>query len=303
MSSPCLRRSSEQRVDLAEHVGCDRGLVAIGPDKDPTLRLGGCEAQIALANALVEGGIEHLEAVPLALRAPSRPSEPDVDGDVEEERPVGNEVAAGEGGHGADLVERHAVPVALIRRRRIEEAVGNDDLPRFERRTDVFADVLRARGRIQEHLRLGAECDLLRMEDDLADPLACGGPAGLAREDDLAATLDERIVEGLRLDRLARSFPALERQEDASHRYICTRRTGSWPVERDDRLARSASSCCSRRTYAFCGASSTSSVLPCVTASIASRASSSAWSSGPRRMSITLASALAIWLKELLRAM
>ena len=62
------------------------------------------------------------------------------------------------------------------------------------------------------------------------------------------------------------------------------------------------SSCWSFRTYAFCGESSISSDAPAVTCSIASRASASAWSSGPRRSSTTEASALAICVDEFERA-
>src|SRR6185503_5311751 len=107
------------------------------------------KAEVALAHARVERGVEHLEAVPLALRAPSGATESRVHGDVEEKRPVRRKVAAGDRRHRADVVERHAVAVPLVRHRRVEETVGDDDLARVERGANDLAHVLRAGGAVK----------------------------------------------------------------------------------------------------------------------------------------------------------
>src|SRR5688572_115838 len=299
-----LRRSSEQRVHLAADVARNLRLVAVGLDDHEATRVGGGKAEVGVPDADVEIGRIGLEPVPFGLGAPARPRQTDLDRHVEEEGAVRHEGPDRESGHLADGLQWDALAVALVHDARIEEAIGDHDLPGIERRADHLAYELRARAAEQEHLRFRAEWDLARVQKDVTDSLAGRGPSGFTREHHIAAALGQGLREATCLKRLPGSLAPLKGQEEpAFHRYICTRRTGSWPVERDDRLARSASSCCRRRTYAFCGASSISSLCPPATASIASRASSSAWSSGPRRRSMTLARALAIWLDELLRAM
>src|SRR5437870_4296055 len=112
-------------MELTLHVSADGPLVAIGVDDHPPLRLRRGETPVPIAHALVERRVEVLEAVPLALRPPTRAREPLVDRDVEEEGAVRHEIAARERGDGTDVVEWDAVAVALIGHRRVEEAVGD----------------------------------------------------------------------------------------------------------------------------------------------------------------------------------
>src|SRR5207248_3605534 len=140
------------------------------------------------------------------------------------------------------------------------------------------------------------------MEEYVPDALGERRAAGLAGEKNAATARAEAVGKASGLHGFPGGLSPFEREERADHRYIWTRRNGSLPVLRELRFARSTSSCWSLRTYAFCGVSSTSSRAPVVTASIASRVSSSASSSGPRRSSNTLVSALAICEVELLRA-
>src|SRR5688572_31430797 len=130
----------------------------------------------------------------------------------------------------------------LVHDARIEKAIGDDDLAGIERRADDLAHELGTRAAEQEHLRLRAERDLARVQKDVADALARRRPTGFACEDHIAAALDQGLRKAARLERFPGSLAPFKGEEEAAlHRQICTRRTGSWPVERDERLARSAS--------------------------------------------------------------
>src|SRR3989442_15968742 len=217
----------EELVDRAGDVACNRTLVAVRVQHDEPSGLGRREAQVAVAHALVEGAIVEVEAVPavvaLAPRAEAR--ERHLDRRVEEERALRPQPADREARDRAQPLEIRAEPVALVRERRVEEAVGEDDLPRGERRPEDVADVLRARGGEEERLRLRTEREAARVKQHLADPLPERRAAGLARHEHVAPAAGERLREPRRLERFPQALAALEREEEPpAHRYMCTRR-------------------------------------------------------------------------------
>src|SRR5581483_10897168 len=209
-----LREGAEQAVDLATDIGADRGFVAVTIDHDPAPRLGSGEPAIPLPHALVEVGCEHLEAIPFRGGAPAGASKGDLDRDVEEERAIGNEARDSERRDIADRLERDAVPVALVRERRVEVAIRDDDRAGVERGPDHVAHELRARGAVEQYLGFRRERRLLRVQQDLADPLARGRAAGLPREDDLASALAEPASKLARLQGFSGALTSLERKEE-----------------------------------------------------------------------------------------
>ena len=105
-------------------------------------------------------------------------------------------------------------PVALIRRGGIVEAIADDDLTTSERRTDEFAHQLRAAGVHQQQLgfprhRVIIFAVLQRVADFLAD----GRAAGLARDAHRVAKLAQPLGEQRHLRGFATAFRALERDE------------------------------------------------------------------------------------------
>ena len=78
--------------------------------------------------------------------------------------------------------------------------------------------MLRARGREEQRLRLGRQVHFACVQEDVADALREWRPAGLSREEHLAIARAQTLGESRGLDRLAGSLPALEREEDATHR-------------------------------------------------------------------------------------
>src|SRR5438477_9467499 len=98
--------------------------VAIAADDREPLRLVGREPEVADAHAFVERTRLRFEAVPLPARLARRGATlRDLDREVEEKGLVGPRAADGEVRDGAELREVGAVPVTLVRERRIEEPV------------------------------------------------------------------------------------------------------------------------------------------------------------------------------------
>src|SRR5687767_1131590 len=160
-----------------------------------------------------------LESVPFGFGAPARPRETDLDRHVEEEGAIRHEGPDREPGHLADRIEGDALAVPLVHDARVEEAIGDDDLPRIERRADDLAHELRARAAEEEHLRLRAERDLAGVKKDVADALTRSGPTGFSREDHLAAALAQRLGKAARLEGLPGSLaPFKGEEEPALHR-------------------------------------------------------------------------------------
>src|SRR5438445_1676296 len=197
-----LCRSAEQGVHFAPDVFRDRRLVAIRRDHDEASRFGGGQTQVSVADADVEVGRIGLEPVPPRLRAPTRACEPDLDWYIEEKGAIGYERADRESGDLADRLKRSTVGVTRVADGRLEEPVGDDDLSRLERRVDHFANQLRARAAEEKDLRLGAQGDLARVQEDVTDALARRGAPRLSCEHDLATPLGQSIGKAARLERL-----------------------------------------------------------------------------------------------------
>ncbi len=150
----------------------------------------------------------------------------------------------------------------------------------------TLADVLRARGAVQEHLRLGAQRDLLRVQQRSRGSARQRRCHGFARERRRRRRASADLGEDLCLHG---HCPSPHRPRTTG-----TSRGSSIDLHATDGLvsggARREAGLLGElvlqpRTYAFCGVSSTSSFWPFATCWIASRASSSAWSSGARRSS------------------
>src|SRR5439155_18692234 len=100
---------------------------------------------------------------------------------------------------------------ALLGERGVEVAGADNVRAPRERRRDHLLDELRPRRR--EQCGLGPGRHLAPAEQELTDPLAELGAAGLSRGDDVATVGRERLGEELRLRRLARSVEAFERHK------------------------------------------------------------------------------------------
>src|SRR5919201_997219 len=203
-----------------------------------------------------------METVPAHPFATGKTGQHDLHRRVDEKGALRDQAADGEPRHRPQPFEIRPVAVALIRQRRVEVAIGDDDPAGCERRTNDLPDELGPRRGEEERLSLGRERSLARVQDDLTDALPGGRTAGLAGVHNRPPAGFQRFGETGRLQRFAETFTALERKEDPGHLKIWTRRNGSCPVLRELRFARSTSSCCSLRTYAFCGESSTSFSAP-----------------------------------------
>ncbi len=145
-----------------------------------------------------------LEIAALALHAVERAGHAAGGGffiDIEDDDEIGPDIAAGDAGDGEDFVARHAAGGALVGERAGDEAIGEDEFAGAERGADAHLDELGAAGHVKE--RFAAERDVFAVgliggavvEEDVADPLADDGAAGLADFADgdggVAAGLDE----------------------------------------------------------------------------------------------------------------
>ncbi len=109
--------------------------------------------------------------------------------------------------------------MTLVYDGRIEEAVGDDDLPGLECRADHLSHELRTRAAEKEDLRFRAERDFSRVEDDVADALARRGAARLSSEHDCATLLGQVLGKTARLERLPGALaPFKGEEESALHR-------------------------------------------------------------------------------------
>src|SRR2546421_497349 len=159
-----LGREARKLIDLAADVRGHRFLEAVAVDHDKAAGLGRGEAQIALPDALVERAVVPVEAVPACRsRSSAEPRQRDGDRNVDEEGALRDERPYGEARHRAESVEVGPEAITLVRQRRVEVPVRDDDLPFGERRADHVSRVLRPRGRKEQGLRLGSQVDLARM--------------------------------------------------------------------------------------------------------------------------------------------
>jgi len=142
------------------------------------------------------------------------------DGYVDEERTFWRERADRETRHRAQPFEVSTEAVTLIRKGRVEVSVSDDDLPGGERRADDITGVLRAGRREEQCLGLGCEVNITRVEEYVADPLCKRRPTGLPREKHVATRGAEALSKSSGLNGFSGRLSALEREEDAAHRYI-----------------------------------------------------------------------------------
>jgi len=142
-------------------------------------------------------------------------------GNIENERQIGPEPAGRELVDALDLLDAQAAGTALVRQRRVEDAVGDHDLSVVECRPDHLGHELGPGGGEQQRLRALVDLDLGILQQ-LADALAYRGSARLAHRD---GALAERLAEEARLGGLARAVDSLERDEQAGH--DCERSVGS----------------------------------------------------------------------------
>src|SRR5687767_1409985 len=105
---------TQDDVDIAPDVARDRVELAVAVDDDDTVGLGGGEAQVALAQPLVELLVAHLETVP-APGVAGTALERGVERQVEYVRSVGSGFSHGEGGHCRHARSVGAVTRALVR--------------------------------------------------------------------------------------------------------------------------------------------------------------------------------------------
>ncbi len=118
-----------------------------------------------------------------------------------------------------DLVQKRGIDGAggaLVDARRIDEAVAKHDLAAPERRADHLLDMVGARGGKQQRLHLRAERLGSAGKDHVADRFRARRSARLARHHHGVALVAQLLRQPPDLRRLARPFPAFERDEKAA---------------------------------------------------------------------------------------
>ena len=112
------------------------------------------------------------------------------------------------------VLDADAARDPLVRERRVDVPVGDHVGPTLERRPDHGRDQLGAGG--GEQRRLGPRRHLRAVEDELPHPLADLRATRFAGRHHLAPFAGERVVQELRLRRLARPVHSLEGHEHAA---------------------------------------------------------------------------------------
>ncbi len=164
---------------------------------------------------VVESLVEPVEAVGLPPLGRARRA--DGEGQVEDQRQVGPQVAGGETVRLEQVGGGEPLPRTLVGQRRIDKAVAYHPVPRSERRADQAGDMVGA-GRSHEQ-RLGRRAPAvgLALDDQRADRLRPRRAARLARLDDVDPVFAQGAREERRLGRLAGPFPALKGNEAPAH--------------------------------------------------------------------------------------
>src|SRR5687767_4368637 len=111
-ASPAHRTQDD--VDVAPDVARDRVELTVAVDDDDTVGLGGGEAQVALAQPLVELPLAHLETVPAPGMAGTA-LERGLERQVEDVCSIGSGLSHGEGGHCRHSRSVGTVARALVR--------------------------------------------------------------------------------------------------------------------------------------------------------------------------------------------
>src|SRR5580658_22738 len=166
------QKRSNIRLHGLPDLGC-YGFDGGAPVDDPeALRLARRQRVIRLVSLAVEFQRLLVHArfgVPLGGVARVRPRQADLRIDIDEQRQIRNQAAAG------DAVERHhclrteATPAALIDQRRIGEAIRKHDLTGSQRRHDPLVHVLRAAGEVQQHFGGGTQLLIGRIQQYAPD--------------------------------------------------------------------------------------------------------------------------------------
>ena len=205
------RRARQHPLDRREDVLVDHLGRAVGGDPDPAL-----QGRRRRAPRRPRGRSPGGPRPPPRSGPPRRPraARPRRAAASSRTREVGTQPAGRELVHARDLLDPEAARRALVGERRVEEAVGDDDLarppapagsprrpaPRARRRTAAPR-----RGR-----PIASELSFRSVAYALAD----GGAARLAHRQ---RALAERLAEEARLGGLARAVDSLERHEEAGH--------------------------------------------------------------------------------------
>ena len=179
-----------------------------------------------------------LQPVGLGGAQPAAKGRPVVDGQIE--RGVGHHAV-----HGGvvDLLHGfHAqpAPAALIGHGAVHEPVAQHQHAALHRRADDLADVLGARGGVEQRLAGGAHVGVGGIEDDAADVLADGAAARLARAQHAEAELAQALFQKLGLGGLAAAVGAFDGQEKAARDLPAgaENRAQALGIRRHDRRAR-----------------------------------------------------------------
>jgi hypothetical protein len=184
-------------------------------DDRAALRFGCGDGEKPVAQALVEIPVEPLEPVGRAGAARGT-GEAVGDGQVEDQRQVGLEIAERKTLQRRQLGERQTAAVPLIGDRRIGKAVADDPPSRRERRLDQPRDVIASRRVEQQRLADRVPALGLALQQQAADQLGSRRTAGLARRLRGAAGARQRRDEERDLGRFPGPLPAFDGDEPAA---------------------------------------------------------------------------------------
>ena len=133
--------------------------------------------------------------------------------ELEHQGAVGEIIDAAEAVKVAHRVDPQPASFALIGQTRIEEAVAEHPLAAFERGEDGLVDMVRTGGGEQQSFGARIPARVVAFEQEFADRLGAGAPAGFSGDDDGQAAPGEGFGQGGELGRLADPFPAFEADE------------------------------------------------------------------------------------------
>ena len=174
--------------------------------------------QVGRFRRQTEAELPHGLLARLGAPGHARPCEAVLRGQVEKQREIGRETARGGGVNPAHDVDVDAPRVALVRHRRVGEAVGDDHGAAFEAGPDRRGHQLGPRRGEQQQLRLAGETDAAHPAPYL---LPQPRPARLTEGDDLAPRVTQPLGKPPHLGRLADALAPFKRHEEphsASHR-------------------------------------------------------------------------------------
>ena len=167
-----------------------------------------------LADIPVELHLFRIETVGFERGAAAAPFDPQFGIEVEHQRQVGFQLAAGKAVDPQDHVEIQAAGVSLIGRRRIEEPVAEQDPAPFQHRQDQMPRHLgMARAEQQQFRFRGKVVPFRAYLQQVPDLLRDRGPAGGTRHLHMVSGRGQRIGKQADLGAFPASFHALEGDE------------------------------------------------------------------------------------------